>query len=396
LDESSLVSSLVLAASLLTFTYISLGENLPDLRDHHLQSFPSLGFLRLVAFLAVATSTVSLFLSLGWMTWPWFTLLSLGLIVLMFLLDWGATYLAHNHPGMVQPLVSPMRRIFKSTSEDTSSLQADGVPLVSGNGAPNGLGHSHHHVEGIISPEEQATLDERERSMIRSILRLDEFNARDIMVPRMDIVAVEVTEDLSDVAQRMLDSGHSRLPVYRDTLDSVVGIIHSRDMLPLLSAEGPWPSLENLLKEPFFVPEAKRLDELLPEFQHRRVQLALVVDEHGGIEGLVTLEDLLEEIVGEIEDEFSKTTEPQIRPTEDGKLIVDARISLNDLEEFVPLTFEEAEVDTVGGLVYTKLGKMPQAGDEVVYNGLRIKVLSTVGRRLGKLQLFHEAEEDGA
>ena len=241
--------------------------------------------------------------------------------------------------------------------------------------------------------EEHATLDERERSMIRSILRLDEYNARDIMVPRVDIVAADLEDSLADVANRMLESGHSRLPVYRETIDNVTGIIHSRDLLPLLNMKAPWPSLEKLLREPFFVPETKRLDELLSEFQKLRVQMALVVDEHGGIEGLVTLEDLLEEIVGEIEDEFSTTEEPQIAPTDDGKLIVDARISLNDLEEFVPLKFDQADVDTIGGLVYSTLGKMPQAGDEVVYDGLRIKVLSTVGRRLRKLQLTPESGE---
>ena len=115
--------------------------------------------------------------------------------------------------------------------------------------------------------------------------------------------------------------------------------------------------------------------------------MALVVDEHGGIEGLVTLEDLLEEIVGEIEDEFSTMPDSHIVRTDDGNLLVDARVSLNDLAEYVPVRFEGAEVDTVGGLVYSELGKMPQAGDEVEYDGLRIKVLSTVGRRLGRLQV---------
>ncbi len=247
-------------------------------------------------------------------------------------------------------------------------------------------------MELVVGAEAHSELDERERSMIRSILKLDEYNARDVMVPRMDIVSVDVKDDLSSVVNRMLDSGHSRLPVYRETIDDVVGVIYSRRLMPLLNTEQPWPSLKELMLEPFFVPETKRLAELLTEFQGRRVQLALVVDEHGGTEGLVTLEDLLEEIVGEIEDEFSKEKGPIVTTTEDGEFIVDAGLSLNDLEELVDARFDEAEVDTIGGIVYSILDKMPKPGDEVVYEGLRIKVLTTMGRRLRKLLLVVEPQ----
>ena len=184
-------------------------------------------------------------------------------------------------------------------SETASATQSDGKEGLAG---PN--------VEVMVGEEAHGELDERERSMIRSILRLDDYNARDVMVPRMDIVSVDVKDNLSDVVNRMLESGHSRLPVYRETIDEVVGVIYSRRLMPLLNTEPPWPPLEELMLEPFFVPETKRLGELLTEFQGRHVQMALVVDEHGGTEGLVTLEDLLEEIVGEIEDEFSPSKSP--------------------------------------------------------------------------------------
>ena len=247
-------------------------------------------------------------------------------------------------------------------------------------------------VEAVVAAEADGEIDERERSMIRAILRLDDYNARDVMVPRMDIVSVDVKDDLSSVVNRMLESGHSRLPVYRETIDEVVGVVYSRRLMPLLNTEPPWPPLEELMLEPFFVPETKRLDELLTEFQGRHVQMALVVDEHGGTEGLVTLEDLLEEIVGEIEDEFSPSRSPTVTPTADGGLIVDAGLSLNDLEELVDARFDKAEVDTIGGVVYSILDKMPKPGDEVVYEGLRIKVLTTMGRRLRKLLLAVEPQ----
>ena len=249
-----------------------------------------------------------------------------------------------------------------------------------------------HELELVVGAEADSELDERERSMIRAVLRLDDYNARDVMVPRMDIVSVDVKDDVSSVVNRMLESGHSRLPVYRETIDDVMGVIYSRRLMPLLNTEPPWPSLEELMLEPFFVPETKRLGELLTEFQGRHVQMALVVDEHGGTEGLVTLEDLLEEIVGEIEDEFSKEKGPIVTTTADGGLIVDAGLSLNDLEELVDARFDEAEVDTIGGIVYSILDKMPKPGDEVVYEGLRIKVLTTMGRRLRKLLLAVEPQ----
>ena len=154
----------------------------------------------------------------------------------------------------------------------------------------------------IIPAEEQNVLDDRERRMIRSIINLDRYDVRDIMAPRVDIIAVEIQDSLENVATKMLDSGHSQLPVYIDTIDKVVGVIHARDLLPLLNTNRPWPKLDKMYRAPFFVPETKRLDELLTEFQKTRIQMALVIDEHGGTEGLVTLEDLLEEIVGEIED----------------------------------------------------------------------------------------------
>lgn len=242
-------------------------------------------------------------------------------------------------------------------------------------------------IQTVITEEAQATLDAREQSMIHSILKLDQFNARDIMIPRVDITAIELSNGFAEVAQLMLESGHSRLPVFQDTMDTVVGVVHSRDLLSLLNSSEPRPPLDQIMRKPFFVPETKRLDEMLTEFQRTRMHMALVVDEHGGIEGLVTLEDLLEEIVGEIEDEFSTMPDSHIIYAEDGSLLVDARISLNDLREHVTIRLSGTEVDTIGGLVYSELGKMPHTGDEVEYDGLTITVLSTIGRRLGHLKI---------
>ena len=390
MDASGLLSGLILAGLLFAYTNISLWQHLP-----HPQRDPAAGPQILALFhlgftVAVAISAMALFFSLSWMTWPLATVFAAILLGLLIVLRWLSRYLASNRPAIALFFVPPLHRLPLGNliRRETTKFGQD----LSSEMSSNGNGSLNQDLDSVVVSGEHTMLDERERTMIKAVLRLDEYNARDIMVPRVDIIAADLEDDLSSVVNRMLQSGHSRLPVYKETMDNVVGVIYSRRLTPLLNTEPPWPSLEELMLEPFFVPETKRLVELLSEFQRRRVQLALVVDEHGGIEGLVTLEDLLEEIVGEIEDEFSTYKEPHITSTEDGKLIVDAGTSLNDLEEFVFLKFQQTDVDTIGGLVYSTLGKMPQAGDEVVYKGLRIKVLSIMGRRLRKLQLALEPE----
>ena len=271
-------------------------------------------------------------------------------------------------------LGAKLQKKVKSKSGHDESFHGNSVPLPV-------------EAKNIILAEEQTNLDDRERTMIRSIINLDRYDVRDIMAPRVDIIAVEIQDTLETVATQMLDSGHSQLPVYIETIDNVVGVIHARDLLPLLNTNRPWPKLEKMYRAPFFVPETKRLDELLTEFQKTRIQMALVIDEHGGTEGLVTLEDLLEEIVGEIEDEFSTATDTELKISEDGTMTVDARTSLNDIHNILGIDFSGAEVDTVGGLVYTFLDKIPQTEDQVTCHGLNIKVLSTLGRRLRKLKI---------
>ena len=231
----------------------------------------------------------------------------MGLLAFLIITNIAAKYLSARYPilssNLALPVYKPLLRLI-SLFPSGSTMSDD----PNGELEPNLNGDSLDLLETapvVITEREQAQLDPRERLMIRSILRLDESIAREVMVPRVDIVATEADSTLTDVASRMLESGHSRLPVYRDSIDNVIGVVHSRDLLPFLTNAEEHPSLEQIIRPAFFIPEAKRLDELLKELQEKRVHMSLVVDEYGGIEGLVTLEDLLEEIVGEIEDEFS-------------------------------------------------------------------------------------------
>ena len=231
-------------------------------------------------------------------------------------------------------------------------------------------------------------LEEFEVRMIRGVVELDTTIAREIMVPRVDVEAVEIGTPISDVVDRMIESGHSRLPVYRESLDNVEGLVYARDLLKILNdpVDDSTMLTKEMLREPLFIPETKTLEELLTEFQQTRVHIAIVIDEYGGAEGIVTIEDLLEEIVGEIQDEFDYG-EPEIEKVADNEYIMDARASLDDLRDRLDVVVEADGFDTVGGLVYQRLGKIPTIGEKVTHDGLTIEVVSTVGRRLKMLKV---------
>ena len=231
-------------------------------------------------------------------------------------------------------------------------------------------------------------LEEFEVRMIRGVVELDTTIAREIMVPRVDVEAVEIGTLISDVVDRMIESGHSRLPVYRESLDNIEGLVYARDLLKILNdpSDDSTVLAEPMLREPLFIPETKTLEELLTEFQETRVHIAIVIDEYGGAEGIVTIEDLLEEIVGEIQDEFDYG-EPEIEQVAENEYIMDARASLDDLRDRLDVVVEADGFDTVGGLVYQRLGKIPTIGEKVIHDGLTIEVVSTVGRRLKLLKV---------
>ena len=240
---------------------------------------------------------------------------------------------------------------------------------------------------GLELDSEDGELDEHEVYMIRGIFRLDQTIAREIMVPRVDVVAAEVAIDLGELANLMVaEGGHSRIPVYDGDLDSVVGIAYARDILRVLSNGGgdAEAALQDVMRPALFIPESKSLEELLSEFLQERVQMAIVIDEHGGVSGLVTLEDLLEEIVGEIHDEFDVYT-PEIEALGGDQYAMNAGVSIERMNQLLGVVVESEGFDTLGGFVFKQLGKIPSPGDAVEYDGIRIEVSSTVGRRPQRL-----------
>ena len=263
-----------------------------------------------------------------------------------------------------------------------------------------------------ISPEELMILVERggeqgiieaeEEQMIGAVLGLGERKVHEVMVPRIAMVALPATATLDQMVDTIVEGGHSRIPVYEDSVDNVVGILYAKDLLPYLKGEDQPPPVGRLVRAPLFVPESMSVDDLLHSLQRRRVHIAIVLDEYGGTAGMVTIEDLLEEIVGEIQDEYD-TEEPMIVPLGDEQARVDGRAAVEDLLEHFHLpgdaVEDQEEYDTVGGLIYHRIGGIPKVGDEVrVGESLLITVETTDGRRVGKVlvqQLESGAAESG-
>jgi putative hemolysin len=233
------------------------------------------------------------------------------------------------------------------------------------------------------------TMDAEERQMIRGIMALEETTAREIMVPRTDIVAVPSDVSFEEVARIIVEQGYSRIPVFENTIDNVIGVVYAREVLGFLANGAKPADMRSLARPAYFVPESKRVDELLAEMRRNKLSIAIVVDEYGGTAGLVTVEDLLEEIVGEIADEFDRDEET-IHRISDSEAILDARVGVDELEELFGVKVEEGDFDSVGGFILSHLGKMPTVGEEVRVDGLLVRILSVTGRRIKRVRVIKD------
>ena len=243
---------------------------------------------------------------------------------------------------------------------------------------------------------EQGVIEAEEQQMIGAVLELGERRVHEVMIPRIDIKAVPLTASFDEMVAMIVTEGHTRIPVYDETIDNVIGILYAKDLLPAL-AKGEQPDIRAILRAPQFVPESISVDDLLHSFQRSKVHIAIVLDEYGGTAGLVTIEDLIEEIVGEIQDEYDMEEEPMIVPVSENEARVDGRANVDDLGEHFGVELNGAdseEYDTVGGLVYHLVGGIPTVGDVVEVDGLTLTVESTDGRRVGKVLVVKKTPEE--
>ncbi len=248
-------------------------------------------------------------------------------------------------------------------------------------------------LEEIIEEHEEdaPSLNPEERLMLENILQFGELDVQDVMVPRSDIVAVPIDVSLDHLRQQIIDKGHTRMPVYNGKLDDVVGFIHIKDLIPYLG-EGNGFSLETIVRPLVVVPPSMKIVDLLVRMRSEGVHMALVVDEYGGTDGIVTLEDLFEKIVGDIQDEHDETIKiPLFREISKNVAVVDARIDLQVLEDHLGVSFQPEEDDsfhTLGGLIFTLLGHVPAKGEKITHNGLIFDIIEADPRRIHRVRIL--------
>jgi CBS domain containing-hemolysin-like protein len=273
--------------------------------------------------------------------------------------------------------------------------------LLPGRGLRTGPFISEEEIRAMAEAgSEEGAIEEEEKELIHSIFEFGDTIVREVMTPLPDVVAVEASETLDEALDLVLKHGYSRVPVYKETPDNIVGIVYAKDVLRQIhSGKNGKKSLRDLARKAYFVPESKRVAELLKEMQQEKVHVAIVVDEYGSVTGLITLEDLLEEIVGEIADEYDRE-EPQVEPAENGSYLVNARLSVDELNELLDVELPNEEWDSVGGLMMAVLGRLPTQGEQVETGGMRFTAESVKGRRISKVRVERlgptEEERQGA
>ena len=239
------------------------------------------------------------------------------------------------------------------------------------------------------------TIEEEEKAMIYSVLQLDQTFAREVMVPRIDVAALDIETPLDEARATFIETGYSRVPVYEDNIDSIRGLLYAKDLLNLWQQEDGPKKIRDLMRPAYFVPETKRADSLLRELKKQKVHLAVVVDEYGGTAGLVTIEDLIEEIIGDIQDEFDPQEEAKFVEIGTDQFLVDAGIDLDDFNNLLDMNLPTEDSDTLGGLIYQRLGHVPQVGETLQEYNLLIRIESIEGRRIRKVHITRQIVSDG-
>jgi putative hemolysin len=223
---------------------------------------------------------------------------------------------------------------------------------------------------------------------------------REVMIPRIDIVAVEVTKPVDEIVKLVLKHGHTRIPVFEETIDHIVGVAYAKDLLRYSTgrrtATEKQGDLRKVMRKPYFVPENKNLSEFLHEMREQRVHMAIVIDEHGQTAGVITIEDIIEEIVGPIRDEYDAMEEEELQFLAPNEAVLDARVSLDDAREELGLELPAEDVDSLGGFIYSHLGAIPRAREVINLEGVTMTVVSVRGQRIGKVRVRAEHPFPGA
>ena len=319
-------------------------------------------------------------------SFPWFTILVvlLAFALIIFFSEWVIEKAVSNAPEawsvrltifvrVIMILVSVFLIPLALTSESHGTTETPGLV-------------TEDELRTLVDAgQEEGVFEQDERRMIFSIFQLGDTLAREIMIPRIDMLVLDVNTPLLEAVDSLLNSGHSRVPVYEDTVDHLIGLLYAKDLLSVWREENKPSSLRDLLRPAYFVPEAKKVDELLTDMQNQRVHMAIIVDEYGGVAGMVTMEDIVEEIVGEIQDEYDQGEEAPYQKLVDGSFIFQGRIALDDFNEMMGSDLPSDEADTLSGYIYSRLGRVPTVSEKLLSDNLLLTVEQVSARRIRKV-----------
>ena len=347
-------------------------------------------------FMRVAANTAIILLLAGLFTGRHYLLRFLVALVILEVFNLAIPHAWSKHAGefilprtygllkVVMWALRPALAVF--ALHDRLVRRLAGVPVVNPEQAQE------EKQEEILSFVEQGRMegvvDEEEMEMIENVLELGETTAEEIMTPRTDLIAVSVDADLQTVLDAIRREGHSRVPVYEKTIDTIVGLIYAKDLLDEIGKDPAQFALRERMRAAYFVPESKPLRDLLHEFQNQTLHIAVVLDEYGGTAGIVTIEDILEELVGEIADEYEKPVSESFRKIDETTFEVDARMYIDDVNSELEIELpEDDDYDTVGGFVFSHLGYIPKAGESFVFSGLKFIVASAGPRSIKRIRI---------
>jgi len=362
------------------------------------------GFVRMAAILAVAAWGYVLCLAdetppIGWPTLAAPTLLNLGILLFAAVgvphalavhsgeavlgrslgLIWLLRYVFYPVAKVLAFVELLVRRLLgktqMSTEEEAARLEQE-------------------ILDAVTEGEFHGAVDEEQKEIIESVFELHDTRVSEIMTPRTEIVAVPAEAGFDEVRQTILQAGHSRIPVYEDSLDRIIGVLYAKDLIRLADTDSF--NLREMMRTVPYVPETKTVDQLLRQFRQEKVHLAIVLDEYGGTAGLVTIEDVLEELVGEIDDEYARRAPPAISRIDADTLEVDARVHVDEINDALGSAIpDNGDYDTIGGFIFSTLGKIPERGEEFTHGGVHFRILDAEPRKINRvrIQVLHEPQE---
>ena len=247
--------------------------------------------------------------------------------------------------------------------------------------------------DGNESGEQNGIIDGDEDRMLDGLLQFRETVVREVMIPRTEISAVGLDAGISQAVEEILESGHSRIPIYEESIDRIAGLVYAKDLLRCLKEGRSQIPLREIMRSPYFIPETKNVQKLLSELKVKRLHMAIVIDEYGGTSGLVTLEDLIEEIVGEIEDEYDFEEEKLVEVSP-GEILVPARLEIDEIEDYFGLELDEGNFTTVGGWIASNIGRIPKNGEHFQFDDLQVRIEQADERRVRKVRIMRAASSD--